>query len=94
MSLRDDQKIPTFFNIYLLFFLHLPGKKGLASGTFQRLLPEKLCNMKSFRLYKPEYPECSSKKGGFAHSVEKLIVLLIFGTMHCRCKNCKYEWSK
>ena len=38
--------------------------------------------MKSFRLYKPECPECGSKNCGFAHSIENWIDLLIFGTMH------------
>ena len=49
--------------------------------------------MKSFRLYKPECPECVSKNCGFAHSIENWIVLLILGTMHYRCKNCKHEFS-
>lgn len=49
--------------------------------------------MKSFRLYKPECPECGSKNCGFAHSIESWIVLLISGTMHYRCNNCKHEFS-
>ena len=50
--------------------------------------------MKSFHLYKPVCPVCGSKNCDFAHSIESWIVLLIFGTMHYRCKNCKHVWSK
>ena len=49
--------------------------------------------MKSFRLYKPACLECSRKNCGFAHSIENWIVLLIFGSEHYKCRDCKYEWS-
>ncbi|MBQ9089111.1 MAG: hypothetical protein IJY46_10085 [Lentisphaeria bacterium] len=48
--------------------------------------------MKSFRLYRPVCPVCSSKNCGFAHSAANWIMLLLLGTEHYRCRDCKHEW--